>query len=287
MTVPGAPDDSPRSDASADAVTEVAVVVAPVSAVGNAFIARFTPAVTFLGEVLLAAGGALRGHWHHRREDMARVLGDVSARAVPIVLVVNFLVGSILAFVGAVQLIKFGAGIFVADLVSIAVAREMAAVITAVVMSGRTGAAFAAELASMQANEEIDALAVLGIAPISYLVLPRVLALVMMMPLLYVYGCVAGLFGGLVVSAGMLNLGPAIYLDRTFLALTPAHLLLGGTKAVVFGALVALAGCYYGLRARRDAAGVGVATTRAVVAGIVGVIAIDAVFAVCANALDI
>src|SRR5690606_17991702 len=182
---------------------------------------------------------------------------------------------------------KFGAGIFVADLVSIAVAREMAAVITAVVMSGRTGAAFAAELASMQANEEIDALAVLGIAPIGYLVLPRVLALLLMMPLLYVYGCVAGLLGGLVVSAGMLNLGPAIYLDRTFLALTPAHLLLGGTKAAVFGALVALAGCYYGLRARRDAVGVGVSTTRAVVACIVRVIAIDSVIGYWANVLDI
>jgi len=262
-------------------------VAAPVRAVGSAFIARFTPAGVFLGEVLLAAGGALFGRWLYRQEDMARVLADVSAKAVPIVLVVNFLVGAILAFVGAVQLVKFGAGIFVADLVSIAVAREMAAVITAVVMSGRTGAAFAAELAAMQAHEEIDALAVLGIRPMSYLVLPRVLALVVMMPLLYVYGCMAGLLGGLAVSAGMLDLGPAVYLDRTFLALSPSHFLLGVTKAVVFGALVALAGCFYGLRARRDAAGVGIATTRAVVAGIVGVIAIDAVFAVCANALDI
>lgn len=273
-------------DSGLDSVSDLSVA-APVSAVGSAFIARFTPAVAFLGEVLLAAGVAIVGRWRYRREDMARVLGDVSARAVPIVLVVNFLVGAILAFVGAVQLVKFGAGIFVADLVSIAVAREMAAVITAVVMSGRTGAAFAAELAAMQAHEEIDALAVLGIAPVSYLVLPRVLALLLMMPLLYVYGCVAGLAGGLVVSAGMLDIGPAVYLDRTFLALTPAHLLLGVTKSVVFGALVAMAGCFYGLRARRDAAGVGIATTRAVVTGIVGVIAIDAVFAVCANALDI
>src|SRR5690606_33544953 len=103
-------------------------VAAPVRAVGSAFIARFTPAVVFLGEVLLAAGGALFGRWLYRQEDMARVLADVSAKAVPIVLVVNFLVGAILAFVGAVQLVKFGAGIFVADLVSIAVAREMAAV---------------------------------------------------------------------------------------------------------------------------------------------------------------
>lgn len=225
--------------------------------------------------------------YRFRRQDFTRVLADCSARSLLIVAVVNLLVGAILAFVGAVQLVKFGAGIFVADLVAIAVSREMAAVITAVVMCGRTGAAFAAELATMLANEEIDALEVLGLPAIDHLVVPRLLALTLMMPLLYGYACVAALTGGFLVGASMLQLAPHAYFDRSIEALDFDHTGLGITKAVAFGLLVALAGCYHGLNARRNAAGVGQATTRAVVAGIVGVIALDAIFAVCANALGV
>lgn len=243
--------------------------------------------VTFLGAVILAVARGLPNQWHFRPKDMARVLADCSARALLIVAVVNVLVGAILAFVGAVQLVKFGAGIFVADLVAIAVSREMAAVITAVVMAGRTGAAFAAELATMQANEEVDALEVMGLNAIDHLVVPRVLALLLVMPLLYVYGCLAGLLGGFSVGASMLHLAPAAYFDRSVDAMNFHHLGLGFSKAIAFGILVAIAGCYYGLNAQRNAAGVGEATTRAVVAGIVGVIALDAVFAVCANALGV
>jgi phospholipid/cholesterol/gamma-HCH transport system permease protein len=243
--------------------------------------------IAFFGAVILAVSRGLPNHWRFRSKDMARVLADCSARALLIVAVVNFLVGAILAFVGAVQLVKFGAGIFVADLVAIAVSREMAAVITAVVMAGRTGAAFAAELATMQANEEIDALEVLGLNAMDHLVVPRVLALLIVMPLLYVYGCLAGLVGGFSVGASMLSLAPAAYFDRSLDALTFQHLGLGFSKAIAFGILVAIAGCYYGLNAQRNAAGVGHATTRAVVAGIVGVIALDAVFSVCANALGV
>lgn len=243
--------------------------------------------VAFIGETVLALGRGLPAHWRFRPQDFARVLADCSARALVIVAVVNLLVGSILAFVGAVQLVKFGAGIFVADLVAIAVSREMAAVITAVVMCGRTGAAFAAELATMQANEEIDALEVLGLPAMDHLVMPRILALLFMMPLLYVYGCVAGLFGGFLVGASMLHLAPHAYFDRSMHALTFSHTGLGLSKAFAFGLVVALAGCYHGLHAQRNAAGVGVATTHAVVTGIVSVIALDAVFAVCANALGV
>jgi phospholipid/cholesterol/gamma-HCH transport system permease protein len=196
-------------------------------------------------------------------------------------------VGAILAFVGAVQLVKFGAGIYVADLVGIAVAREMAAVMTAVVMAGRTGASYAAELATMRANEEVDALEVLGIDTMAYLVLPRILALTLVMPLLYLYGCAAGLSGGLMVATGMMNLAPSAYLDRSVEALDATQFVLGASKALCFGFLVALTACWYGLHAARTAAGVGQATTRAVVAGIVGVIALDALFAVCANALGL
>ena len=243
--------------------------------------------ITFLGQVLLSAAAALAGRWRFRFKDLERVTADCSARAVPIVTVVNVLVGAILAFVGAVQLVKFGAGIYVADLVGIAVAREMAAIITAVVMAGRTGAAFAAELATMQSNEEVDALEVLGLNPVDFLVLPRVLALLFMMPLLYVYGCITGLLGGMLVAAGMLDISPAAYIARSFVALSWQHLAIGVSKSVVFGALIGLIGCYSGLYAQRNAAGVGVATTQAVVASIVAIIALDAVFAVCANALGI
>uniref|UniRef100_UPI0039EFC7B4 MlaE family ABC transporter permease n=1 Tax=Bordetella sputigena TaxID=1416810 RepID=UPI0039EFC7B4 len=243
--------------------------------------------IAFLGEVLLAALLHQGRPWRFRAEDFARALADCGARAVTIVAVVNFLVGAILAFVGAVQLAKFGAGIFVADLVGIAMAREMAAIITAVVIAGRTGAAFAAELATMQGNEEIDALEVLGLPAMEFLVLPRVAALLLMMPLLFVFACIAGIAGGMVVAVGMLDLSAAGYLERTSASLAWGHLGLGITKSVVFGALVGIVGCYYGLYAKRNAAGVGTATTGAVVTCIVGIIVTDAIFAVCANALGV
>ena len=162
----------------------------------------------------------------------------------------------------------------------------MAAIITAVVIAGRTGAAFAAEIATMQANEEVDALEVLGLTAIDFLVLPRVGSLLLMMPLLYIFACVAGLLGGMIVAAAMLDLSAAAYLQRTAETLTWTHLGLGIGKSVTFGALVGMVGCYYGLRAQRNAAGVGVATTGAVVTSIVGIIVLDAIFAVCANALE-
>jgi phospholipid/cholesterol/gamma-HCH transport system permease protein len=243
--------------------------------------------VSFLGHVLLSGVGLVRGKAKLSARDMARVSTECSARALPIVTGVNLLVGSILAFVGAVQLVKFGAGIFVADLVGIAVAREMAAVISAVVMCGRTGAAFAAELATMQANEEIDAYEVLGIDPVPYLVLPRVISLLLLMPLLYVYACLAGLLGGAMVGAGMLQLAPQAYMDRTALVLSWNHLGLGLVKSLAFGALIGIVGCYCGLHAQRNAAGVGRATTQAVVVSIVGVIVVDSLFAILANALGV
>ncbi|WP_066331405.1 MlaE family ABC transporter permease [Azohydromonas lata] len=243
--------------------------------------------VSFLGQVLLAGVGLVRGRARISARDLARVSTESSARALPIVTGVNLLVGSILAFVGAVQLVKFGAGIYVADLVGIAVAREMAAVITAVVMCGRTGAAFAAELATMQANEEIDAYEVLGIDPVPYLVLPRVLSLLLLLPLLYIYACLAGLVGGALVGSGMLQLAPQAYMDRTAIILGWSHLGLGLVKSVVFGALIGIVGCYCGLHAQRNAAGVGRATTKAVVVSIVGVIVVDSLFAILANAVGV
>jgi phospholipid/cholesterol/gamma-HCH transport system permease protein len=257
---------------------------------GEAATVKFQATAAFcalLGEVLLAGPRLLAGRAKFYREDVWTVIQNCSADALPIVSVVNLLVGAIMAFVAAVQLASFGAGMLVADGVAIAEVREMAAVITAVVLSGRTGAAFAAQLATMQGNEEIDALATMGVRAEEYLVLPRVLALSVMTPLLYLYGCAVGILGGMAVSTAMMDVSARLYYERTLGALTTTNFVLGGVKSVLFGALVALFGCHYGLRAERNAAAVGRATTSAVVAGIVGVIAVDAVIAVCAHALGL
>lgn len=243
--------------------------------------------VTLLGEVVIAVGQLLRGKATYYRTDAWAVLQACGADALPIVGLVNLLVGAIIAFVGSVQLQQFGAGELLADGVALATVREMAAVITAVVLSGRTGAAFAAQIATMQGNEEIDALRVMGVPVVEFLVLPRVLALALMTPLLYLYACAVGILGGFLVGTGMLDLSLANYAERTVNALNWHQFAIGITKSFVFGALVAMAGCYYGLRAGRNAAAVGEATTSAVVTGIVGVIVVDAIFAVCANALGI
>ena len=243
--------------------------------------------VTLLGEVIIAIGQLLRGKATYYRADAWAVLQACGAEALPIVGLVNLLVGAIIAFVGSVQLQQFGAGELLADGVALATVREMAAVITAVVLSGRTGAAFAAQIATMQGNEEIDALRVMGVPVVEFLLLPRVLALALMAPLLYLYACALGILGGFLVGTGMLDLSLANYVERTVNALNWHQFAIGISKSFVFGALVAMAGCYYGLRAGRNAAAVGEATTSAVVTGIVGVIVVDAIFAVCANALGI
>jgi len=240
-----------------------------------------------VGQTALRGGAALARRTHTRAVDIFQLVGEAGAGALGIVAIVNGLIGAILAFVGAIQLQRFGAGIYVANLVGIAVVREMAAIGTAIVMAGRTGGAYAAHLATMQGNEEIDALNVIGIRVFDFLVLPRIAALVTMMPLLYLYGCAVGLFGGFIASMATLDLTPALFLEQLRDAVAMKQFAIGLAKSVVFGALVALAGCHIGLRAGRSAADVGHAATTAVVAGIVGIIALDAVFAVCTNALGI
>jgi phospholipid/cholesterol/gamma-HCH transport system permease protein len=212
---------------------------------------------------------------------------EAGAGALGIVAIVNSLVGGILAFVGAQQLKRFGAGIYITDLLGVAIIREMAPIMTAIVMAGRTGGAYAAQIATMEGNEEIDALRVLGIPPFQYLVFPRIVALVAMMPLLYFYACLVALAGGLVVSFLVLDLSSTMLLDELRLAVQPVQFEIGLIKSVCFGAFLALASCHVGLSAGRSAADVGRAATGAVVAGIIGIIALDAVFAACANVLGI
>jgi phospholipid/cholesterol/gamma-HCH transport system permease protein len=242
---------------------------------------------TLVGATCLRGGAAIRGRSAMRGCDLLNCINEAGGGALPIVTVVNVLVGGILAFVGAVQLQRFGADIYVASLVGIAIVREMAALMTAIIMSGRTGGAYAATIATMQGSEEIDALRIVGIPVFDYLVLPRILALTGMMPILYLYGCAVGIFGGFVVAVATMNLSPMSFIEETLRAISGTQFGLGLAKSLTFGALIAMVGCRVGLRAGRSAADVGQATTTAVVTSVVGVIALDAIFAICANALGL
>lgn len=207
------------------------------------------------------------------------------AYGLPIVGLISFLVGVIMAYQSAVLLRQFGADIYVADLIGIGVVREMGPMMAAVVIAGRTGAAFAAEIGNMKANEEIDALETLGLSPVQFLVLPRLVALQLMMPLLALYANALGILGGLVIAWGVLDLPPVTYWIETKSVLDLSDLASGLIKSVAFGGLIGFAGCLRGLQADRSASGVGKAATSAVVTGILCIIVADAVFAVIFNIL--
>ncbi len=241
----------------------------------------------FLGDSLLALGRCLRGQAQCQRSDVALLIQESGPQALPIVGVVNLLLGATLAFLGAVELQQIGAEIFVADMVALGQTREIAPMMTAIVMAGRTGAAYAAQLGAMQVNEEIDALRTFGFSPIDYLVLPRMLALALMMPLLVLYGDALGILGGYLVGSGVLDLATSEYVSQTRSVLALKDVMLGITKAAVFGILVALTGCWQGLRSGRSASAVGDAATRAVVTAIVSIIVTTALFAVITNILEI
>ena len=237
-------------------------------------------ALAFLGEAAVSVLKLVTGRARFRRSDLVLTLQQTGVQALPIVSLISFLVGVILAYVGALQLRQFGAQLYVADLVGIAMTREMGAMMAAIIMAGRTGAAFAAQLGTMQVNEEIDALMTLGIAPMEFLVLPRMVALALMMPLLAVYADLLGILGGVAVGVGLLDLGVAEYLHETLEAITLRDVAAGVIKASVFGVLVAIAGCLRGMQSGRSAAAVGAAATSAVVTGIVLIIVSDAVMTV-------
>ncbi len=241
----------------------------------------------FIGEAVLAVGRLLRGRAQFRRADLSLVIQAVGVQALPIVSLICFLVGLILAFIGAIQLKLFGAQIYVADLVGIAMVRLMAAIMTGIVMAGRTGGAFAAQLGTMQVNQEIDALQTLGLSPMEFLVLPRMLALALMMPLLCLYANVMGILGGLVVGVGMLDIGLIQYYQETVQAVGLWNLGIGLFSGFVFGIIVALAGCMRGMQCGRSASAVGDAATSAVVTAIVGIIVSTAVITVLCNFLGI
>ncbi len=238
--------------------------------------ATASDALSFVGATALAVSALARGRAGFRRTDLVRACEASGVAALGIVALINFLIGAVLAFVGAVQLQPFGASIYVADLVAIAVTRELGPLMTGIVMAGRTGASFAAVLGTMSLNEEVDALRMAGLRPGEFLVLPRLLATVAMVPALVAYADLMGLMGGMLVGVSLLHLGPFEYLRQTQGALSLRHVWIGLAKAPAFGAVVALTGCYYGLRCERTAAAVGEAATRAVVVGIVLVVLVDA-----------
>jgi phospholipid/cholesterol/gamma-HCH transport system permease protein len=242
---------------------------------------------TFLGENLAALGNLLRGRAQFRWVDAFLVVEQCGPQALGIVAMINFLVGLILAFVGAVQLLKFGASIYVADLVGIASVREMGCIMTGIILCGRTGAAFAAQLGTMKVNEEINALETFGISPIEFLVLPRMIALILVMPFLCAFADFISIAGGYVVSVSMLDVTSTEYITRTIHAIQLKSFLLGIGKGCFFGFLVAYTGCLRGMQSGSSAAAVGEATTKAVVTGITAIIASDGVFAVLCNALNI
>jgi phospholipid/cholesterol/gamma-HCH transport system permease protein len=246
-----------------------------------------TDMLTFVGASVLAFFKLLQGKAQFRWSDTFLVMEECGPKALGIVALINFLIGMILAFIGATELRKFGASIYTADLVAVATVREMASIMTGIIMCGRTGAAFAAQLGTMKVNQEIEAFQTFGFNPIEFLVLPRMLALVLMMPLLVLFANLISILGGFFVSTLMLHVTPALYMKRTVNAITMAVFLLGVFKGTYFGVVVALTGCLRGMQAGSNAAAVGLATTSAVVTGITTIIASDGLFAVICNALGI
>ncbi len=239
---------------------------------------RLRDVVGFVGETTAALARLVTGRARYRPQDLWLLVQQSGAEALAIVALVNFLVGIILAFVGITQLRFFGAESFVAQIVGIAVVRDMGALITGVVLSGRSGGAFAAQLASMKATQEIDALRAVGISPVEFLVVPRLVALTAMAPLLTLFADATGILGGAVVGTTMLHQTMAGYVRDTAAAVTAGDLVGGLVKGATYGLLVAFAGTLRGVQADRSAARVGEAATGAVVTGIVAIIAACGVY---------
>jgi phospholipid/cholesterol/gamma-HCH transport system permease protein len=241
----------------------------------------------FIGEATVAFMRLFSGRARFRTSDFFLTVQECGAQALPIVSLISILVGLILAFIGAIQLQIFGAQIYVASLVGIGMVRALAAIMTGIIMAGRTGAAFAAQLGTMQVNEEIDALKTLGVPPMEFLVLPRMLALFLMMPLLSLYADLMGILGGMIIGVSMLNLNFMEYFIKTQQSVSIADFVVGLFSAAVFGVLVALAGCKQGMQCGRSASAVGEATTSAVVTSIVSIVVAMALITVVCNVLGI
>ena len=241
----------------------------------------------FVGEVMIALGRTVTGRARFRSSEILTVLQQVGPDALLIVSLISFLVGTILGFVGIVQLQAFGADVYVADLVTIAMVREMGGMMTGIIMAGRTGAAFAAQLGTMQVNDEIAAFRTVGISPVEFLVLPRMLALIVAVPLLTIYANVVGMLGGSVVTGALSSVSLTQYFVQTSDAATLVDWAGGLFKATVYGIIIAIAGCMRGMQSSKSAAAVGDAATSAVVLSITLIIVAEAILTVLYQVLEI
>lgn len=243
--------------------------------------------IRFVGEATQSLGRFLTGRAQYRLSDLLLVIQEAGPSALPIVSIISFLVGLIVAYMGAVQLAQFGAQIYIADLVAIGMVREMGALMTGIIMAGRTGAAFAAQLGTMQVNEEIDAFKTMGIAPMDFLVLPRMLALILMMPLLTLYSGIVGMLAGLAVAVSVFDISVFEYYQESVRALDLRQFAVGVCKGTVYGILIAIAGCLRGMQCGRSAQAVGQATTSAVVTSIVFIVIAASVLTILFQQLGI
>lgn len=263
----------------------------PISArVGNYVSKSWTSLMAildFVGQIFIAFLRFFAGKARFRWSDLLLIIQESGAQALPIVSLISLLVGLILAFVGSIQLRMFGAQIYIANLVAIAMARAMGAIMTGIIMAGRTGASFAAGIGSMQVNEEIDALKTAGLPPIEFLVLPRIIALAIMMPLLTLYADLMGILGGMIVGVAGFDIGIREYFNATKDSLTLTTISIGLFSSFVFGILVATAGCLRGMQCGRSASAVGEATTSAVVTSIVSIIVATAIITIGCDILGI
>ncbi len=258
--------------------------------VGNAVAGLFAGGqqrIVFVGELVLAAWALMRGKGSFRLIDLIIFIQDVGPSGFPIVSLISLLVGLILAFVGALQLAMFGAQIYIADLVALGTVREMGPLMTAIIMSGRTGAAYAAQLGTMNVNSEIDALRTMGISPMQFLVMPRMLALILMMPLLTMYSDLMGILGGGLVSYSAFDVTMTQYYHEITKAVDLTDFMVGFFKSIVFAVLIAIAGCMRGMACGRSASAVGDAATAAVVDSIVYLVVSDSVLTLICNRLNI
>jgi phospholipid/cholesterol/gamma-HCH transport system permease protein len=243
--------------------------------------------LSFTGEILSSYTRLFTRRARFLKNDLIYFLYDCGPQALPIVSLISFLVGFTLAFIGAVQLQMFGADIYVANLVGLTMTREMGPMMAAIIMAGRTGAAFAAQLGTMQVNEEIDALQTMGLNPLDFLMLPRMTALIIMMPFLAIYADFIGILGGFFIGCFSLKISPILYYEQTVNAIHLNHFLVGVIKSIVFGYIVAFCGCIKGMHCGRSAGAVGQATTSAVVTSIVLIVITDAAFTFFFNLIGV
>jgi phospholipid/cholesterol/gamma-HCH transport system permease protein len=259
----------------------------PVLAVARRVVSKWRDSVCFVGECAIGMFEVPTERRHFSWKDFFQEMVEAGPKALPIVSLLSFLIGVTFAYEVAKELQRFGAEIWVINGVGLAVLRQTGPLIAAVVLAGRTGAAFAAHIGNMKLAGEIDALEILGVSPISFIVLPRVVALVLMMPLVALYSDLLGILGALVVTVPMLNISVTDYWVQLQSAVALSDLNVGIIKSLVFGLLIALAGTMCGLQSERSSVGVGRAVTAAVVLGIAAIVVADAVFAPILNHLGL